>query len=507
MEFLTAYDYQGKGFGLSLCDTLLSPLYYTLGSQKITCIDSDTGAKADVAKASTLPHIQFIQSRKSEGMISLIYRACAALLAVALLPLTVAAIVGKACAVSQNEPLKKRFIEHKIADKFTLEDRAAGRIWCKCVEGVATQFAYDKLQQTAHIQADVQMTSKYQAKQAMPDMDETDFQKLSSNAGGLFFISARMLREHLEKYKDNPEIGDEIKKALKSAHEYEKWSSRMLSVMPFRFIHVAPTGLIQDIALDLQDRLRSLEKGESFIVPVNLRPAFGGFHTITVRMKKEQDGTFSFTVYNLGLGANNHQHGGRFGKPTVYPFRIENIDPEKMTNVSLLTKFINQATFEHTDDDIATGFYTFLNRADWGRDAKVNQRSSLFQTATLPSTLQRSGVCIWKSILEAMKDQMPLDVYKRFVFAMKRDNIVEVYQQYLKRDIENAEDLSPVIKLPRWQGEKQQARVLLAIAIAEFNKRLEKQGRKADPEGEKRDALMIKKLKIDIDRYMLRTRK
>ena len=287
-------------------------------------------------------------------------------------------------------------------------------------------------------------------------------------------MSAKMLSTKLERYIDEPNWGPEAQKALKLSHEYEKWSYRMLNIMLFRFIGCHPKGLVNDLAQDLQDRLKSLEPGGEFLVPVNLRPKnVGGFHTITVKMKKDLDGTFSFTVYNVGMGCEEH-HSDLTHYKKIVPFRISHISESKITDLNFLCQFIDQATFRKFDDRSASSFYKFLkDKQTWGAGAQINLRESEGGQPMASRSLQRSGTCIWKSPLTALKDSISPAAYKAFIFAMKRDNIFDLYNQYLAKELEQ-KIRNPAQSNMEWQSQTKEARLLVEIGIDEFHKRIRK---------------------------------
>lgn len=310
--------------------------------------------------------------------------------------------------------------------------------------------SYSLIQQSAHIQADTQM-------------GEDNSIGLD---GGLFFMSAKMLRENLEKYQDQPNWGEEVKKGLKVIREYEKWSNQMAAIMPARFVSINPTNLVEDLAKDLRSRIKELKEGESFLVPVNIKPPGGGFHTISVGIKREQNGRFSLNVYNLGLGSGNHYRDTN-GK--VYPFHIRNIPGGEITKLEFLKGFVDQATFKKEDTPGADNFYQFLNDnlkgVDKGNEPDPTKDEEAYP---LPSKLQDSGTCIWRSALEGLRDHMEPQAYKAFVFAMKRDNIDELCRKYLKDDLEKG------VNPKEWKGDKVKAQRLVEIGIDEFEKRVSK---------------------------------
>lgn len=476
------FDYKDKGFGETIYDAIISPASYALGGKTVTCISKETGSLVDSkAIKNKDTSIEFRVSREKNGFLHGLSRVLAGALAIVISPFIALSLIGKAVSAN-SKPLSERSISHLTQDNITPQSRVSSSIWGQVVEGITKRLAYSDIQEAAHIQADQQMR----------DQDNP----LSAYEGGLFFQSAKMLRERLEKYENEPQWGADIKNALKMAHEYEDWSYRMAAVMPSRFIGVNPTGLVRDLGEDLKDRINSLKPGEAFLVPVNLKTSnSGSFHTITAQIKHEANGTFSLAIYNVGFGCENHPHTtDAFGNiVSAAPFRIMNISPERMTSDTVLHQFINQATFEKIDETGAN-FYNFMNNVGiWGKDAIINPKPIDGAIDAVPARkLQKSGTCIWRSPLAAIKGNMPPESYKAFQFAMKRDTMNSIYEKYLKKEVEGAIPIKPKSQK---KGKALHAHILTEIGIEEFRTRVNKnKARFANAESDQKDVLNFNRI-------------
>ena len=150
------FEYQDKRWAEKLCDGLLTPLRVALGGKKIVCLDLHSGKLIGRAAKEGI-NLEFRQSRSNRGIKDGLVRCAAGIMAIALLPLTIAAVVGKQYS-SNNRPLLERYITHKSTDKYTLEDRMASNLWCKIVEAIAKTFEYDAIISRRSIfKADAQM--------------------------------------------------------------------------------------------------------------------------------------------------------------------------------------------------------------------------------------------------------------------------------------------------------------------------------------------------------------
>lgn len=398
----TKFDYAQKGCIEACSDFALGPLRYALNGRTVRCLDKNTWDKAGRCHQDS---IEFITSRKGEGLFHAVRRICALSIAILLFPLTIAGIVGKAC--SHSKELAARYIENRVGDRKTYEHRISKGQVRKFLMLISKPIHhYSSLKRAAHILADKEMGK------------DGPFAHLEN---GFNHTSARVLREELEKYRTIADFGDAENAALKAAREYERWARGML-------ISTYPDS--RDVSLDLKDRLCSMEPGETFLIPMSIGAAWQSGHLTTIGFHKNDDSSYSLTVYNCGLGLNNH--------PTIngkiLPFKIENIDQGHITDLEFLRRFFSFTSRKNSPG--YSSFYKFLRDHPWNEEAVVNIHSYPISplTALQARRAMRSGSCIWRSPLAALKGIMPFSNYKQFVYAMKVNETEKVARKAKRRN-------------------------------------------------------------------------
>ncbi|HEY4832870.1 MAG TPA: hypothetical protein VIH61_09965 [Waddliaceae bacterium] len=428
-SILNNFEYENKPWHLNAADKILSPVRDLFGGKTVQCIEKDNVYTFRVPNSKNQPTL----------LIKTITRIVDVALIIITFPLIALALASKAIDNEGQQKLLDRFVKvenfwknepsrtsieeeptDKIVEREILEDH-----WFFRLAGlIAKSMEYPELQQAAHILADKGMRGEWDSIN-----EKYKDSGLGKYQGGLFFISGQMLSRELSKCTGDPTIGADVIEAKKKIDEYNHWCGRFLGIMPYRFVPMpGKDDFIKDLAIDLQNRIESLQPGESFLIPINIQPETEvGFHTITARFIRTDENSCEFKVYNVGYGSSHHTNC--ISSWRTAPFHIRSIPTENLTSVkNFLIPLINHATFEVRDED-CNNLYTFLKTS---LQQIVGKDNFNIEVDKIDKTkmIQHSGTCIWKSPMAALKDCMPLGSYKRFVLKMKKDKWFELFKKY-----------------------------------------------------------------------------
>lgn len=268
---------------------------------------------------------------------------------------------------------------------------------------------------------------------------------LSDLQGGLYFQTAKMLVDDMEKFVD-PDAEGEV---LEIAKQYLQSCKENFPVLVGNLVRnpflnkvvgliLGTNSITNQLVAKFQRQIKGLEEGKSLLYPVNLKTP-GGFHTITaavMRAPPDEKGEprFNLVIGNVGLGLENHQYArvNKEGKQDnyVYPYILEGMTLDQITNEEFLRGFIAQSSCAVDNDNKASQFYGFLNNyaqdkgihvfnRDTGNidSAKINEKGRHYQ---------KSGTCILKSPSTALKFILPTDAYKKLMFKYKLHNWIEL---------------------------------------------------------------------------------
>jgi hypothetical protein len=311
---------------------------------------------------------------------------------------------------------------------------------------------YDELKQAAHILADKGMKNNILDYKPSP---------LTSYRGGNSVLSGRMLSQELSKYENDKIIGPNIVEAKKKIDEYTHWCSRFFGIISLRSFPIPSIeGVIKNLAIDIQNRIYRLKIGESFLIPITIKVSNaeeGREHVIVGNFIYQTENFYEFRIYNVGLGLKFHKRCDA----QIVPFNIQKIPLNHITSIDhFLIPLIKLVTCETLDQDCAL-FYGFLesNLKTVVEEENFNKEMSRENN----KKRQISGICSWKSPLAALKDSMPLILYKHFVLKMKRDKWWELYLKYHNNnDVSSSDqrDAELIIRL----GQKQIKKIIVKFA-------------------------------------------
>ncbi len=434
MEFrlLTDLRHQDKQWHQSAADTLLFPARKLLEGKRVECIRIHPKSKSDDAILFRGPNHQ----KNKHILRKIIEKTSLIALAIITLPLMAIALVVKAigddreCALFSRYTAAESELKNNF-DKYEERDILEDSTYFSLVEKIAGSMNYTNLKQHAHLHADKFMSPAAPTK-LCDQIIRRPGRNLKEEQGGLFFITANNIKTYIDELVKNSPKDTDFRKAKKIVDEYKKWSLRMVPLMIPRFIGIHSKGYTHEMALDLKKRIFSLENHDSFLVPVNLRMESGGFHTITIEIGREDtskgENKYTFKVFNVGAGAGQHKMKGFGFSSSVYPFSVENISLEEVTDLNFLKGFVDQATFRENSTHFCDRFYRFVRKNFGPEKGHVINREG----AEDAKRLQQSGTCIFKSPLAALKSTLGTEAYKKVMFHVKLQDWNSLYNRYVK---------------------------------------------------------------------------
>ncbi len=339
--------------------------------------------------------------------------------------------IGKTVHVKQqvlDVPAKKSQPEAKLADRIR-----APFIFLLNVLFKLGVFDYKLNQKSGHLIGD-------------DILKESSIQDLQDLQGGVYFQTAKMLVDDMEKFVD-PDAEGEV---LEIAKQYLQSCKENFPVLIGNLVRnpflnkvvgliLGTNSITNQMAAKFQRQIKGLEEGKSLLYPVNLKTP-GGFHTITAAVMRAPDDEkgqprFNLVIGNVGLGLENHQyaHVNKEGKLDVYvyPYILEGMTLDQITNEEFLRGFIAQSSCAVDNDNKASQFYGFLKAYAKNNDniKLFNQETGHIDRAKLNEKgrhYQKSGTCILKSPSSALKFILPTDAYKRLMFKYKLHNWIEL---------------------------------------------------------------------------------
>lgn len=484
MEFrvLTDMRHQDKQWHQVAADALLFPARELFGGKRIDCIKMHPTNPDNDAMIFRGPNHQISKHilRKIVEKISLLA------LAIITSPLMAIAFVVKTIGSDRDYALYERYRAAEKGlknnfDKYEERDILDDSTYFSVVEKIAGGMSYTKLKQSAHLQGDKFMSSRAPVN-LCDQVTRYPGRKFVDDQGGLFFITAKNIKSYVDRLVNESPQDPDFRKAKKIVDEYEKWSLRMVPLMVPRFVGIHSKGYSHSMALDLQKRIHSLEKNESFFVPVNLQMDSGGFHTITIEIGRD-DSTYTFKVFNVGAGVAHHKMKGFGTSASVHPFSVENISLEDISDLDFLKGFVDQATFREKSTHFCDRFYGFVRKHFCPEKGHIINRDG----GEDPKRLQQSGTCIFKSPLAALKSSLGTEAYKKVMFHIKLRDWFNLYNQYVKSTDKEMTD------------EYEKGNILAHIAFHNLEKNISKQARR---EGISEDSLKDKYFsKEQLDAY------
>jgi hypothetical protein len=167
----------------------------------------------------------------------------------------------------------------------------------------------------------------------------------------------------------------------------------------------------------------SLESHGSVLIPGGWVGIPSG-HAMYYEVKKQPDGTFTYSVYNRGAGLSYHDNPVEAPHKLLYPafMEYENISEENLFNPRFLrglVEFNTQPRLVNASEyDIYEGLFPLL---------KGNLKKLNLEMEDLMSS-QHSGTCTWKSFCAFMRAHLSYGEYKLFTFRIKQQGLWDYYQ-------------------------------------------------------------------------------
>lgn len=453
-NLLIKFDYQGKSFGQKVCDWLTAPTRAALEGKTVYCSSPKYQGRIQNPDRIDEP-IHFRCSRPvDKTILNIALRILAGLAALITAPLQVIAFAVKFFAYGLD-PMTIRFQRALQFDAQYMDYRSGQDFIGSLIGLVGSNLDYEPNREAAHIILDKQMGYG-----AEPELRK----QLSTYQGGLYLISAKVLRKQVEKCKDHPSIGEEVKSALAMLYEYEEWSKLILEIIALPKVSINVDRKVEALSLDLKDRIERMLPGDKFLFPVIIKES-GAYHAITSQIECQTNGRYSFIVYNLGSGVDRHGvERTTEGKTVAHPYILKDISSEMMSNPEHLKTFVQHATGKEVDRG-CNDFYNFIESGQFG---KISDNAP-----GEPSRLQRSGTCIWKSPLEALKRNMSPPAYNTFKMMMKRAVVSELFTNQVEKALKR--EAQPTLSIaPNWTKEEKDASAIVLVGIEECLKQLEK---------------------------------
>lgn len=146
-------------------------------------------------------------------------------------------------------------------------------------------------------------------------------------------------------------------------------------------------------------------------------------HTILLEFERAPNGTFTFSIYNTGLGCESHLAGE--GADRLYPFVVTNISPDKIDNdfCQRLLGFDIEIAKEKVDPkelyDILSSVGTTL-KADELKERGVKPYRSQGMV----------GNCTLKSLSVWLHRTLPEGLYLRYKSGMQKDLLQSIREMY-----------------------------------------------------------------------------
>lgn len=425
--------YQEKDYFQKTCDLILTPLHVALNGKTVYCLTT----KIDPAYAEEEPSIHFFSVNGSNSPLK---RIACGILTVAIAPFTLLTLLAK--QYSREQELWTHF--HKKIEK---AGSSSVINWQYQLGIFLSVLPTDPMLQEAHILADKQLS--------------TQKHHLDHFHGNTSYASARELRKRLEAHKEIASIAS----VLPVFQEYESWCYRTSAITILHCQDLDATPLVDNLLHALQARLEALSPRDILLFPASFRISKKNtYHLLVVKIGREFSGIHSLTIYNVGLGTNHHAMRIQDNTSYVYPLYFSDFFHKKMASDSFLRSFILHTTCYYEETEEIDGFYHFLR--------------NFFIAPLLPDTnhtcrqIQSGPTCTWRSPLATLKDLLPHEAYKNFIFKIKQESIQSIYEKYLKQDVETHE--RDFTHLKPWLQEKRDAYLLASIGIEEFHKRIKK---------------------------------
>jgi len=137
--------------------------------------------------------------------------------------------------------------------------------------------------------------------------------------------------------------------------------------------------------------------------------------------------TATLRIYNLGAGANEHKKLGTGHKTRVLPYcDLKGVPRENFLKdvfIKILAElsgrrfFYDQTTkTDYGPNDIYEGFRGLLAPREVSSGAEYIEEEAY-------KSLQRAGICSWRSLLAFISTRMPKDDYKRFILDIKLQSL------------------------------------------------------------------------------------
>lgn len=229
--------------------------------------------------------------------------------------------------------------------------------------------------------------------------------------------------------------------------------------------HLSTYGLKEETLKEIEEAISqpSLEKAFSHAFatqkPVLLKGGWrneSGGHAIYYEIIPDKGGeAATFRLYNLGAGADFHAHGTLDLKEKGLPY-LEFKGVKKTTLLSPLTlqaldelngylaKFMTRVkktigsiqTREYNESDIYEGLGHLLEATETASSTEGDIR---------PMTLQRTGICAWRSLMAFIATKMSKEEYKHFICDIKLQSLLDKVEA-LKKTKKPAHNTCELVK-------------------------------------------------------------
>jgi len=254
------------------------------------------------------------------------------------------------------------------------------------------------------------------------------------NPASAMLVVAHLLLQHPnQKYQD---LANQYNKAASVERALDQIHFKVVDegdVEADQLLECESEHALRKMATQLAVSLISLEPGKSVLLPGGWHGPRGAIgHSMLYEIKREEDGTYSFTIFNSGEGLELVHPEEIVGNKSLHQqgIKICGIAPESMCSPERLIELLMPLAMSHREGeckrifnakDIYHSFLSNLASAQKGEDLKVTFFSIEGDENNLPfMTPQRSGTCSWSACLPLLAMEFGVKEYKTFRYDGKK---------------------------------------------------------------------------------------